>query len=353
MIKLGHGADVNQMISKYNKSENILDFSSNINPNIPKNIEKYVLEGLKNSIKYPDIEYLNLRKNISSYLNLNYEYIVPGNGASEIIYMIMNVLNGRLAILNPTFSEYERAAVINKLDVVDLYLGQDFKVDIESIEKNIDKFDILFVCNPNNPSGNVQNLVELLNLLKKHDKIMIVDETFMEFVHNSDEYSLVEYIDKYSNLFIIKAVTKFFGLPGVRLGYGITSNKDIIRNIWSIKEPWTVNTFAENICKYIFKDIDYIRNTKDYFKKEISYMLEELNKIESIECFHTDTNFILLKLNKYDSNYVKEKLFIDKDILIRDASNFKGLDKKYIRVAVKKREENERLITALREIMGV
>lgn len=210
MIKLGHGADVNQMISKYNKSENILDFSSNINPYKPENIEEYVLEGLKNSIKYPDIEYLKLRKNISSYLNLNYEYIVPGNGASEIIYMIMKVLNGRLAILNPTFSEYERAAFINNLDVVDLYLNEDFKVDIGSIEKDIDKFDFLFVCNPNNPSGNVQNLIELLDLLQKHDKIMILDETFMEFVHDSDEYSLVKYIDTYSNLFIIKAVTKFW-----------------------------------------------------------------------------------------------------------------------------------------------
>jgi len=353
MIKLGHGADVNQMISKYNKSENILDFSSNINPYTPKNIEEYVLEGLKNSIKYPDIEYINLRENIASYLNLNYEYIVPGNGASEIIYMIMNVLNGRLAILNPTFSEYERAATINNLEVVDLYLDEGFKVDIRDIEKNIDKFDFLFVCSPNNPSGNVQNLVELLDLLKRHDKIMIVDETFMEFVHESDKYSLVEYVNKYSNLFIIKAVTKFFGLPGIRLGYGITSNKNILQDIWSIKEPWTVNSFAENICKYIFKDIDYIRNTKDYFEKEISYMLKELNKIDSIECFNTDTNFILLKLKKHDSNYIKEKLFINKDILIRDASNFKGLDKKYIRVAVKKREENERLITALREIMGV
>lgn len=328
MIKLGHGADVNQMISKYNKSENILDFSSNINPYTPKNIEEYVLEGLKNSTKYPDIEYLNLRKNISSYLNLNYEHIVPGNGASEIIYMIMKVLNGRLAILNPTFSEYERAAKINNLEVVDLYLDEDFKVDIDSIEKNIDKFDFLFVCNPNNPSGNVQNLVELLNLLKRYNKIMILDETFMEFVYDSDEYSLVKYVNEYSNLFIIKAVTKF-GLPGIRLGYGITSNKDILNGIWSIKEPWTVNTFAENICKYIFKDIDYIRNTKDYFKKEISYMVRKLNKIESIECFNTDTNFILLKINKYDSDYLKEKLFINKDILIRDASNFKGLDKTY------------------------
>ncbi|WP_099189814.1 pyridoxal phosphate-dependent aminotransferase [Tepidibacter mesophilus] len=353
LVNLGHGADIDQMIIKYNKSENILDFSSNINPYKPKNIEEYVLEGLKNSIKYPDIEYLNLRKNISSYLNLNYEYIVPGNGASEIIYMVMKVLDGRLAILNPTFSEYERAAVINNIDILDLYLGEDFKVDIESIEKNIDKFDFLFVCNPNNPSGNVQDLLKLLELLQKHEKIMIVDETFMEFVNNSDEYSLVKYVNEYSNLFIIKAVTKFFGLPGVRLGYGITSNKDIIHNMWSIKEPWTVNSFAENICKYIFKDIEYIRKTKDYFEEEINYMLKELNNIDNIKSFNTNTNFILIKLEKYDSHYIKEKLFINKGILIRDASNFKGLDEKYIRVAVKKREENERLITALREIMGV
>ncbi|SHH41047.1 pyridoxal phosphate-dependent aminotransferase [Tepidibacter thalassicus] len=353
MINLGHGADVASMMLKYGKRENILDFSSNINPYIPENIDKYILEGLNLSTKYPDVEYLNLRKNIGNYLDLDYEYIIPGNGASEIIYLLMKVLDGPVGIVNPTFSEYERAAKINNKKVIDLYFGKNFELDINSIKENINKFKSLFICNPNNPSGNVESLIEVLEILKKKNKFLIVDETFMEFVYQNEKYTLVNLIKEYDNLFIIKAITKFFGLPGIRLGYGITSNKNIISKIWEYKEPWTVNSFAENICGYIFKDKKYIERTKNYFRKEIKFMIENLNKIKNIEVFESSTNFILLKLKKYNSSYIKEKLFVEKNILIRDASNFKGLDTSYIRVAVKKREENEVLINALKEILGV
>ncbi|SHK32045.1 pyridoxal phosphate-dependent aminotransferase [Tepidibacter formicigenes] len=354
MIKLGHGADVASMMLKYGKKEDyILDFSSNINPYIPENIDKYILEGLNLSTKYPDVEYLNLRKNIGNYLDLDYEYIIPGNGASEIIYLLMKVLDGQLGIVNPTFSEYERAAKSNNIKIIDLYFDKNFKLDLDNIRNNLDKFKALFICNPNNPSGNVESLIEILEILKKKDKFLIVDETFMEFVYESEKYTLVNLIKEYDNLFIIKAITKFFGLPGIRLGYGITSNKNIISKMWEHKEPWTVNSFAENICSYIFKDKKYIEKTKNYFKEEINFMIKDLNEIKNIEVFESSTNFILLKLNKYNSSYIKEKLFVEKNILIRDASNFKGLDTNYIRVAVKKREENEALINALKEILGV
>lgn len=353
MIKLGHGADTSSMMLKYGKSEeDILDFSSNINPYLPKDIDKYILEGLKLSSKYPDIEYINLRKNIGSYLNINSDYIIPGNGASEIIYLLMKILDGPLGIINPTFSEYERAANLNNVEIVDLYFDSDFKLDIKEVEKNLDEFKYLFICNPNNPSGSVENVDKLIKLLKENKKFLIIDETFMEFVHKNEEYTLINYINDYDNIFILKAITKFFGLPGIRLGYGVTSNKEILNKMWKYKEPWSVNSFAENICNYIFKEEDYIENTKNYFKEEIDFMIENLEKIDNLEVFKSNTNFILLKLRKYDSIYLKEKLFLEKNILIRDASNFKGLDEHYIRVAVKKREENETLIDALNEILG-
>ena len=349
-MKYVHGADVLGMMNKYNKNEEILDFSSNINPNLPSNIDGYVLKALEDAIKYPDINYINLRKSIGSYLNLNYEYVIPGNGASEIIYLLMKSLRGRLAILNPTFSEYERGALLNGVEVEHLYLDKEFKVNIDDIKSNLRKFKYLFICNPNNPSGNVQDLEELLKLLKEHNKTLIVDETFMEFVYEYD-YSMIKYIGEYDNIIIIKAITKFFGLPGLRLGYGISSNKELMETMWENKEPWTVNTFAENVTVNILKDKEYIIDSKEYFKKEISFMLEELRKIKRLEVFHSDTNFILMKLSRFDSSILKEKMFLEKNILIRDASNFNGLSSGYIRVAVKKRHENEALIKALNEIM--
>ena len=349
-MKSVHGADVIGMMSKYNKTECILDFSSNINPSLPDNIDKYVLEAIDNATKYPDINYIKLRKSIGEYLDLKYEYIIPGNGASEIIYLLMKSLKGDLGILNPTFSEYERSARLNGISIKHLYLDREFKVNLSQIKNNLKDFHALFICNPNNPSGNVQDITELLAVLKENNKLLIVDETFMEFVY-SEKYSLIKHINEYENLIIIKAITKFFGLPGLRLGYGVSSNKKLIDDMWENKEPWTVNSFAENITNNILKDKQYIVDSKKYFKNEINFMMKELKKIKGIDVFHSDTNFILLKLNKHDSAYLKEEMFLEKNILIRDASNFEGLGSSYIRVAVKKRSENEELLKALKEVM--
>jgi threonine-phosphate decarboxylase len=354
MIDLGHGANTVDMSIKYNKEEmNILDFSSNINPYLPQNLEKYTVEALKNSTKYPDINYIELKNSISEYLNLDANFIIPGNGASEIIYLLMKCIDGPLGIINPTFSEYERAAKLNNIEIIDLYFeNDDFDLNIKQIKEDIGKLKYLFICNPNNPTGKVKYVKELLEIMKSEGKFLIIDETFMEFVHEEENYSLVKYIERFDNLIIIKAITKFFGLPGIRLGYGITSNKKLLEKMYIHKEPWTINSFAENICKYILKDKDYINQSKGYFKQEINYIMEQLKKIPNIKVYSTDTNFILIKLDNIKSGELKKEMFVSKNILIRDASNFKNLDDSYIRIAIKTRKENDLIIKALRETLG-
>lgn len=355
MNNLGHGADLEYMANIYKKdTSKIIDFSSNINPIIIDNIEKYIIESIDKCRSYPDIYYTNLRKNISKYININPEFIIPGNGATEIIYLLMKSIKNRIAILNPTFSEYERSARLNNLEVINLNLmkDNDFDIDLGDIVEKIDKFDSLFICNPNNPNGKVKNLECLLDIIIKHNKLLIVDETFMEFVEDEAKYSLIKYIDKYENIFILKAVTKFFGLPGLRLGYGITSNKEIIKNIYKYKEPWTINSFAENLSNYIFFDKEYLKKSKSYYIKERDYMLKELKKIDKLYAYDTDTNFILIKLKGLKSYKLKEKLFKEADILIRDASNFIGLDDSFIRVAIKSHKENEIFINELKKALN-
>ena len=338
MKDLGHGANVDNMAKKFGKNENdIIDFSSNVNPHIISDLGKYVLEGLEKSRSYPDINYTNLRNNISDYIKVDSELIIPGNGATEIIYLLMKSIKRRLAILNPTFSEYGRGAKLNNLEIIDFHLKEEnnFSIDLDEIQKNMDKFDSLFVCNPNNPNGKVKDLNELLDLMIENDKLLIVDETFMEFVGEEEKYSLINKIEQTPNLFILKAVTKFFGMPGLRLGYGVTSNKQIINNIYEYKEPWTINSFAENLSNYLFKDKEYINGSKDYYINERKFMLEELRKISRLKVYDTDTNFVLIKLDDDEANSLKLELFEKYNILIRDASNFIGLDKSYIRVAIK------------------
>ena len=354
MKDLGHGANVDNMAKKFGKNENdIIDFSSNVNPHIISNLGKYVLEGLEKSRSYPDINYTNLRNNISDYIKVDSELIIPGNGATEIIYLLMKSIKRRLAILNPTFSEYGRGAKLNNLEIIDFHLKEEnnFSIDLDEIQKNMDKFDSLFVCNPNNPNGKVKDLNELLDLMIENDKLLIVDETFMEFVGEEEKYSLINKIEQTPNLFILKAVTKFFGMPGLRLGYGVTSNKHIIKNIYEYKEPWTINSFAENLSNYLFKDKEYINGSKDYYINERKFMLEELRKISRLKVYDTDTNFVLIKLDDDEANSLKLELFEKYNILIRDASNFIGLDKSYIRVAIKSHNDNKVLIESLRKIL--
>lgn len=355
MKDLGHGANVDNMAKKFGKNENdIIDFSSNVNPHIISDLGKYVLEGLEKSRSYPDINYTNLRNNISDYIKVDSELIIPGNGATEIIYLLMKSIKRRLAILNPTFSEYGRGAKLNNLEIIDFHLKEEnnFSIDLDEIQKNMDKFDSLFICNPNNPNGKVKDLNELLDLMIENDKLLIVDETFMEFVGEEEKYSLINKIEQTPNLFILKAVTKFFGMPGLRLGYGVTSNKQIINNIYEYKEPWTINSFAENLSNYLFKDKEYIKNSKDYYISERKFMLEELRKISRLKVYDTDTNFILIKLRDYEANLLKLELFEKYNILIRDASNFIGLDKNYVRVAIKSHKDNKILIESLNKILG-
>lgn len=354
MKDLGHGANVDNMAKQFGKNENdIIDFSSNINPHIISDLGKYVLEGLEKSRSYPDINYTNLRNNISDYIKVDSELIIPGNGATEIIYLLMKSIKKRLAILNPTFSEYGRGAKLNNLEVLDFHLKEEnnFSIDLDEIQKNMDKFDSLFVCNPNNPNGKVKDLNELLDLMVENDKLLIIDETFMEFVGEEEKYSLINRIEQTPNLFILKAVTKFFGMPGLRLGYGVTSNKQIIKNIYEYKEPWTINSFAENLSNYLFKDKEYIKSSKDYYINERKFMLEELGKISRLKVYDTDTNFVLIKLKDGEANSLKLELFEKYNILIRDASNFIGLDKSYIRVAIKSHNDNKVLIESLRKIL--
>ena len=355
MRDLGHGANVDTMAQIFNKkTEDIIDFSSNINPKVVPNLDQYILKGLNKCRSYPDINYGKLRKNIGDYLNINPQYIIPGNGATEIIYLLMKNVKKRLAILNPTFSEYERGAKLNNLEIINFMLNEndEFSVNLKEIEDNIDNFDSLFICNPNNPNGKVKNIEELLRIIIKYDKLLIVDETFMEFVYEEENYSLIKYVEKYKNIFIIKAVTKFFGMPGLRLGYGVTSNEKLIDDIYKYKEPWTVNSFADTLSNYIFKDEEYIKSSKEYYLEERLFMLNFLRKFKNIKAYDTDTNFILIKLKDRNAEKLKTSLLKESNILIRNASNFIGLDKNYIRIAIKSHEENQLILKEFNKLLG-
>jgi len=350
-----HGADINSAAELYGlEADKIIDFSSNINPFIVDSMDKIVAAGVGSLQKYPDIKYRRLRKNISDYLGVDDSQVIPGNGATEIIYLLMRSLSGRLAIINPTFSEYRKGAELAGLSVVDFVMDwkKDFKLDLDEIYRRKDEFDSIFICNPNNPDGSVREIKKLLEFAEKEGKLLIVDETFIEFADSEKDRSLVNMVEKSKNLFIIRAVTKFFGIPGIRLGYGISSNRELLQKMYDEKEPWTINSFADSASDFIFKEEEYIRKSKEYFSKERVCMINEINKIDGIKAFNSDANFILVRFENRNVLDVKENLLKRAGLLIRDASNFIGLDSSFARVAIKNHEQNTVLVDALRSVLG-
>lgn len=350
-----HGADINSAAELYGlEADKIIDFSSNINPFIVDSMDKIVVAGVGSLQKYPDIKYRRLRKNIADYLGVDDSQVIPGNGATEIIYLLMRNLRGRLAIINPTFSEYRKGAEIAGLSVVDFVMDwkKDFKLDLDEIYRRKDEFDSIFICNPNNPDGSVRDIKKLLEFAEKEGKLLIVDETFIEFADYEKDRSLVNMVEKSKNLFIIRAVTKFFGIPGIRLGYGISSNRELLQKMYDEKEPWTINSFADSASDFIFKEEEYIRKSKEYFSKERVCMINEINKIDGIKAFNSDANFILVRFENRNVLDVKENLLKRAGLLIRDASNFIGLDSSFARVAIKNHEQNIVLVDAIRSVLG-
>lgn len=364
MINLGHGANSAEMAALYGKKqEELIDFSSNINPFMSEHLVNSVQSALKSCQNYPDIHYTKLRVVLSQYLSCEMKQIIPGNGATEIMYLLMKTLGEssrqkeepfRLGIINPTFSEYERSAKLNGLEIVPFQLkaSTGFKLEAEEIITRLDEIDGLFVCNPNNPTGNSYSLTLLAEQMAARQKLLIVDETFMEFVEEEARYSLMPLVQRYNQICIIKAITKFFGLPGLRLGYGVTSNKDLLKRMYHYKEPWTVNGFAEHLTPILLEDKVFQEKTKAYFKEERHQLLEALKTLPNIKVYATTTNFILIELKTMTSQELKEQMIIKHNILIRDASNFKGLNKHFIRVAIKGKEDNDKLLKAMWEIVG-
>lgn len=356
-----HGGNIYR-IFRENKIEKVLDYSSNINPfGVPESLKKGIMENMEVLEKYPDPEYYELRKKFAEYNNAKIENVLVGNGATELIFLYMKVIKPKkVLILSPTFAEYERgiksAVPECSIEYFDLDMEKDFILNVEILKKELaKKYDLVVMCNPNNPTGKFISENEAEDLLLECDKYetkLFIDEAFIEFVSGGIKSSLIFGKADKKNLFIIRALTKFFAIPGLRLGYALYFDKDLKEKIDKIKEPWSVNAFAELAGKTLFEDKNYIEKTEKWIEDEKKYMYHELNKIKDLKVYKTDTNFILLKSLGSNAKKLREKM-LEKGILIRDASNFKYLDERFIRLAIKDRENNDFVIKKLKEVLDI
>ena len=378
-----HGGNIYKVFREKNLKE-ILDYSSNINPyGIPESLKSRIIENLEILERYPDPDYVELREKLANLNNVNLSDIILGNGATEIIFLFMKVINPKkILIVSPTFGEYERAVkavgtsrnsidlscsddnknIENKeieIEYFELKESDDFKLNIGNLKNQLEKeYDLLIICNPNNPTGKFLKLAQTEEILKecnKYDTKLFIDEAFIEFLADGMKESIINTEENKKNLFVTRAFTKFFAIPGLRLGYGMYFDKELEQKISEKKEPWSVNNIAELAGLTVLDDTEYIEKTLKWITKEKIYMYEKLNEISGIKVYETEVNFITGKIDEklfsegLNVKILREKM-LEQGILIRDASNFKFLDERFFRLAIKDRASNDRVIEVMKEI---
>ena len=356
-MKPQHGGNLYQISKKHNIAfGEIFDFSANINPLcFPDGLKRILKEDFNKIRMYPDPDCRELINIISDRYNIKKTCLIPSNGATELIYLICYLLRPKkAAIIIPTFSEYEKA--LSNIDCNIKFVGlkekEEFKLELQAIRSLIKSVEVLFICNPNNPTGQKisrNTLYNILHLAKRHNVFVVIDEAFIDLI---EEESLVARAQRQLNLFIIRSLTKFLGIPGLRLGFGVASTR-LSAKIKNFQPTWSVNTFAQIAGSYLLTDSAYIEESRKNLIKERNFLSSELKKIKSVKIFDSYTNFILFKLvDRINAKDLEELLIKDK-IVVRNCSNFRGLNSKFIRVAVRSHKENSKLICAMKGVLAV
>jgi threonine-phosphate decarboxylase len=358
---VSHGGDVWGFARKYNiPLEKVLDFSGPVNflgPS-PKAVET-VKQHARLIRFYPDPNPAELKTEIAKYVghSVDAANIILGNGSIEIIYMITEALpcGFKAVIPVPSFSEYEKAALRAGGEPIFVKLPDNFALDVESVKKAVtEDTRIVSICNPHSPSGTLcskETILELVDFCRKKDVIVSLDENYIEFAEKGQGTTMAGYVKKYENLFVIRSVTKFYGMPGIRFGYGIAT-ESLIDTLQTVRQPWSINSLAGYATLAAFKDTEFIENTKRTIAKERTQFAKILSESGGLHVFPSETNFLLVKIlnPKFTSTMLKEKM-AEKGILIRNCNTFVGLDDSYFRVTVRAAEDNLKLVKALSAVL--
>ena len=335
-----HGGDIYQ-----NKVE--LDFSVNINPfGIPEKVKEAMRQSLECCEQYPDIHHAKLIREIGKRHAFPENQILCGNGASELFVAIVHAIRPKkIMIPVPSFYGYEKAAGVTEAEVsyYEMAEADGFRLTETILPELKEDVDLLFLANPNNPVGNTIDeplLEKICRQCKKMQITVVLDECFLEFTEKKSFFETHSFLE-YPNVILVKAFTKLYAIPGVRLGYACCGDQNLCGHILNQLPEWNISAIAEAAGLAALKETGYCSRSIAYIRKERDFLRKELEQA-GISVFPGEADFLLLKTDRP----LYEEL-LKRNILIRDCSNYRGLQKGYYRIAVRKREENERLIWAI------
>jgi threonine-phosphate decarboxylase len=350
-----HGGDVWTPARRRGlRPEEIVDYSSSINPlgASPTAIEA-AAASLTQTAVYPDSNSTMLREAIANHFGgINAENIIIGNGSTELIYLFTEafIQDGDLALIpQPTFGEYAVAVKKAGGRVKPFTLPSNFKVEPDMLIHEMAGAKILFLCNPNNPTSILMSQNEVTAVIEQaldRDVLIFIDEDYIEFVADEASASFVNKADKYANLFVLRSFTKFHGLTGLRVGYGV-AHEELVSLLSRVKMPWNVNCAAQAAAEAALRDEAHQTRTRMLMRDERAFLARALSKIPGFKVYPADANFFLINVAEtgYSAPELKERM-LDYGILIRDCSSINGLNAEYIRVAVRTHTQNMKLVEA-------
>lgn len=352
MKNFQHGGNLHQIARECGKSaDELIDFSANINPlGPPISVIRAIREATHYIIHYPETPPKELLNSASNFYGVREKEIVFGNGSTELLYLIPRIVNKKKAVIVvPSYVDYEKICILNGIPIDFYYLKEQdkFKLDFDKLSSFLDIPSIVFIGQPNNPTGKIFNPESIREIaISNPNSIFVIDEAFADFVDAIDRI----YLRRPKNVIVLLSLTKFFAIPGIRLGLMI-ADEAIIEKIKEHLPPWSVNSIAYRVGINIFQEKDYIYQTRKYVSEQYKFIINELKQIPGLCPFESDVNFILVKITSknIDVSFLKD-LLLKKNIIIRDCSNYRGLNNKFFRIAVKSKEENSYLIECLKEI---
>jgi threonine-phosphate decarboxylase len=354
----GHGGNKSELARQLGcPVDQIIDMSSNLNPlGPPENIHAIIKEKLSAIHSLPEPDAVSMRKGFARYHGIDPARVIAGNGTTFFIYTIPRALGAKkVVIAGPTYSDYKDACIMHGVEYTHCLAKaeQNFQLDIDQISAMAGGCDLVFLCNPNNPTGALTPKDKIDYLIKKHQNTcFVVDESYLPFMDDARELSFVSH--HYPNLLVLSSMSKIFRIPGLRTGF-LSGDSALIGRVMGHYQPWSVNSLAQEVITDIFahpEEVEpFYEKTRAYIKEEKQVFTQALQGIKGIQLFDAPTYFILAKLEQMTAHKFCSAIGQDK-ILIRDCGNFYGLSDRFVRFSLKKRKINLTLAQSIKKCLA-
>ena len=345
-----HGGNLRKLAQQAGKAPGeILDFSANINPlGLPDDFRAVIGAQIGNLVHYPDPDCADITAAFAERYRIAEGEIVIGNGSTELLYLLPAILQRKRAVIPvPAYVDYERAAKFAGLEVELVFLREEdgFALDVASLDSRLQESDVLFLGRPNNPTGYMPSAQQIRKLAERHPgTYLVIDEAFADFVSETETLITPK---RPENIIVVKSLTKFYAMPGLRVG-GVVADPELAVRLKGRMLPWSVNTLAQAAGAAALRNGAYVEETRRFVKERRKELLAAIGQLPGLKVYPGAANFLLIRSDRPDLDAIElaRRLLAD-GIAIRVCDNFAGLDKRFFRVAVRTKEENERLSESL------